>query len=846
MSHFRSIGQAMQFATCCIMAVCLVSLSRPGSAQEDYRAHDPFGETYSIFVQAVGGPVGIKAYAPGRWGHVAVSITNRTPQDQVIQATVMVGGREDLRFSRDVLVPARTSRTTTIPIHVNESTSLDEPIELIGRVAGSDEIESYETTYLARILQPTAMAYITDRTQSSEEQFVPLDFGYEASLAMRGASGLSRQMTMIDERLLPSSIEGWDSLRYVILAGERLNENPATREAMRQWVSEGGRMWIQMNQSSPELARLLFGSTLDFQVVDRVQLNDFEILNGSRYGEGPPTVVTLEEPTELIRMFVENAEVMYSIDGWPAMFKIAFGRGEVYFTTLAPRGWIRSRAPGDPPYSDPSFYTDFVALEPLVDLSSSLRQPFADDPIPADVSTEFTQSRIGYSVPKRSWIVGSLLAFCGIIGVAALALGRVQKGEHLAWVTSVGGVVTAVVILSVGWASRREVPPTASSLQIVQMLPETSEYVASGEVAFFQSDSSAAAMGSSRHSRIDPQSAPLTGKFRNFVWNDASRWTWRETTLPPGVQIFQVNSRETTPRPIMALGKFGPGGLEGTVDLTSLGASDGKPSGGGLIVFPFSPAMAANIKEDGSFVAGFGDILAPGQFFNEALITENQRHQQAVYQAWYDHYIESLDPNPYLLTWYESLGTGLDWRDDVRVLDASLLVVPLKLLASDPGQLLEIPSPAIRMRAIPSAQGQSSTFANQRQQWIHPYARPSTTRIRFQLPSTTLPAVVGGVSLDVDCNIPSRTMEIHLLDGQNPDSVTPVLVASIKNASGRMTFGLPNDVRPTLDADGGLIFELSVGELLSEVEEQTMANSAWSIRSTALNISGKHSTSEAE
>ena len=200
MSHFRSFGQAMRFATCCIMAVCLVFQNRPSNGQEDFRAQDPFGETYSMFVQAVGGPVGIKAYAPGRWGHVSVSITNRTPQDQIIQATVMIGGREDLRFSRDVLVPAMTTRTTTIPIHVNENTSLDEPIELIGRVAGSDQIESYESTYLARILHPTAMAYITDETQSSDEPFVPLDYGYEASLAMRGANGLSRQMTMIDER----------------------------------------------------------------------------------------------------------------------------------------------------------------------------------------------------------------------------------------------------------------------------------------------------------------------------------------------------------------------------------------------------------------------------------------------------------------------------------------------------------------------------------------------------------------------------------------------------------------------------------------------------------------------
>jgi len=101
------------------------------------------------------------------------------------------------------------------------------------------------------------------------------------------------------------------------------------------------------------------------------------------------------------------------------------------------------------------------------------------------------------------------------------------------------------------------------------------------------------------------------------------------------------------------------------------------------------------------------------------------------------------------------------------------------------------------------------------------------------LPQQVLPLKPTQVTLDVDCNIPSRDLEISIFDGDQPRSI-----AKRTNPSGKLSFRLSEEDLPRLDEAGGLTLEFAVSELSNKVDQETLANSAWSIRSTQLSVTG--------
>lgn len=796
---------------------------------------DPFGVRQKVFVQSVGNPVGFKAFSPGRWGLVGATVTNRTEQTKVIQATAFVNDNEQLRFSRDVVVPPMTTRSTTIPIHIPAELAGSESVELTGKVVSGEEVQPLTLDFLARMLAPSSMAYINDLPGEGDGPVYGFDFSYECAIAVREAVGLDRRLVLFSDRLLPTSVEGWDAVDVIVLAGDRTAVSPAACQALRQWVSEGGRMWIQLDHTSPSTVRGLLGSALEFDVIDKVWLNSFQLEFAEKKSKAVPVQIDLEDPVQLRRMVVDNAEVLYSIDGWPAMFRIPYGKGEIYFTALDCRGWIRPRAHTDRPFSDPLFYTDFVGIEPLRDLSAILRSDPPATMVEDSIAQQFTTSRIGYQIPSRTSMISVLLGFCVAIVAGSFLLSIMQKREWLSLFTVVTGVLAAGLILLAGVSSKQGVPATSSSFQVVEVLPQSAEYIASGQLAVFNGQPSEAQFEAREAIRINPQSEVLTGKIRNLVWSDASRWSWKETSLPPGVQIVEFNKSHSLSEPVHASAALGPKGLEGRIEWKALLDGGSQLLEGGILVFPGAPALAANLESDGSFHAGIDDTLSAGQYFTSTFTTDDQRRQQPVLDEWYRNYLDSRIQQPYLLAWIDNLGTGLDWPEELRVLDASLVAIPL-VMQPTVGEIdVDIPASLIVLRSIGSATGQSSVFDNAQRTWLHPFTRESSTRIRFQLPQQTLPLKVTGAQLEIDCNIPSRTLEVFAMDGNQAK-----LIAKRSNPAGIISINIEQAELPPLDDLGGLVLEFSVSELTNQFDETTVANSAWSIRKTLLSVSGTH------
>ena len=810
---------------------------------------------------------GVRIYQPNRWSVVSVTAGNLGDEPTVVHTSAFVRDSPELRYGRDLWIPPRAIRESWVPVFMPELRSAspvssgvdnggdtppedpsgntppqrrrrgpDNPVprEIVGRVETSSGVSGEGTSFLAPSDHFGAMAYIEDFHPIElrpNEKFLP----YEAILAARNSQGLDRTLRLINERLLPASPEGWDPVRHAVLVGDRLDHDTAAQSALRQWIAGGGHLWIQLNTVRSETVQQLLGSAYKIEEIDRVQLTNFELHTGRESTSDPPTRRELEQPAELIRVLYEDANLLYRIDEWPAALSIDYGQGQVFITLLSPGGWIRPRGPNDPPYDEPLMYTDFMATPPLEDLASQFMMPPVTEPISIDSQATYVTDRIGYEIPARKYVLQVLFVFCASIGGVGLILWQLRRLEYLAPVSLLAGFVAAFFLVRAGVMSRGGIPPTISSQQFVYVMPETAEFAAEGTVAIYQPDRAESALRTDVGTRINPDLPQLAGNLREIVWSSSSTWDWGRTVLPPGVQLISTRNGGELDHPLRTIAHFTDQGISGALlglnenpeQVPPLDATDG------LLVFPNALPMSANINESGEFASSVDDVLARAQFFNSPLLTDEQRRRKEIFQSWYEHYRSLAKAKPLLVFWSEQLAKQLNWAGEMRHTGAALVAVPLELQPPEAATSVIIPSPLLQARTLISDSGQSTVFRNQTGTWNYPNSQSTSTRLRFQLPELLLPLELDRVHLTIDCNLPSRTLDVFAVD---QDRRTPVL--SRTNASGQFELTLDSDDGIALDEAGGIIIDFEISDLTREVEEATMANSAWSIFSTTLDVEG--------
>jgi hypothetical protein len=821
------------------LAVCIVwtLLAIPGVASLEVNAND------EVQVLALGSSTGLNAFSPDRWGVVSVTVANSSDEPATVRASVNLKTAPDLRFSRDVWLPARSTRTASIPVHLPPDFVGEKQFEISRRVVSGAKIsESLDATTLLPIALPGATAFIKDYSfEGDEAESKVKDPSYEVVLAMRQTRGYTRTLTTPTERLLPSTVEGWEPVGHVVVAGKRLSTEPGAATALRGWVSEGGRMWIQLNRSDIETVRALFGSAVQMTIVDRVPLTTFELtepISGTRYAE-----VEHEEPVELIRAHVEGATVNFRVDQWPAAIEFPYGRGRVLITLLDAHGWMRPHDQSDPPYTDPLLYTDFRPLEPLQDLAARMFEPAVTKPLERDAIATYVSDRIGYQVPSRGAVFTVLLIFCGVIFAGGMVLASRQRLEHLSWMAAIAAVVATSVLVIAGWTRRGEVEPTIAEFRMVDFSPDTGDYTSSGLVAVYQPEQVRADF-KSRSTRIDPEMPELSGQIRDFVWVEGDSWQWNDTRLPPGVTLLNTEEIGSVAGPVRASATFGPSGLEGRLVMDGLTVGPGGEGNGatdvaklatdnGLILFPNASPFAMNLSADGSFTSGEGDRLADGQFTNSTLVNDEQRRRQAVLDRWWAQQGTSgMIKRPAALVWLDHWATAIRSDQAVQRIGASMVRVPLEIVRPPAGTKVAIPSNLIRTTSVAGQAGQSSAFDSQTETWSEINTQAAQLRLRFQIPDQALPLSIESARLVLQCNIPSRVLEVHAVSGDRRTQA-----GRISNPSGQIVIDLQEAGALELDPQGGLLVDISVSDLQSGFGGSSVTN-GWNIRSSRLEVSG--------
>src|SRR5262249_28593367 len=142
--------------------------------------------------------------------------------------------------------------------------------------------------------------------------------------------------------------------------------------------------------------------------------------------------------------------------------------------------------------------------------------------------------------------------------------------------------------------------------------------------------------------------------------------------------------------------RFGPHGLEGK--LTAGAFRD-------LADAVLSPRngrdMAVRLRPDGSFTAGEADVLPPGEYLTGAVLSDRQQRRQAFYRGAVKRPAPGRpDGPPVLMAWASPIDMHFAQGAGARSAGQALLVVPLRLARTPPGEHVTIPAPLIPCQRI--------------------------------------------------------------------------------------------------------------------------------------------------
>ena len=161
--------------------------------------------------------------------------------------------------------------------------------------------------------------------------------------AARLLRGLSTRIYRLGT--LPSAAWQLAEFDQVVIADASLLDDPQGTIAIRQWLHEGGRVWILLDRVAEQVLETLLGDAYDGVLLDRMTLARFQLADTrpieiKRHG----AVRTDPRPVAFTLAEAGTAAVDFAIDGAPAAL-VVLGRSRcgARHRELGPRGWLPDR-----------------------------------------------------------------------------------------------------------------------------------------------------------------------------------------------------------------------------------------------------------------------------------------------------------------------------------------------------------------------------------------------------------------------------------------------------------------------------------------------------------------------
>ena len=795
-------------------------------------------------------------FVPDTWGGVQLAFTNPRSEPANLLCLTYLESDKSLQFGRRVWVPPQARLRVWQPIRLppageGVAASFDyhtllsdahTSSEVLLPESGSRLVRDGALTLGTRE-QITGFIDTPELSPTGEQQ---ADKVVELVLAARRAADVPLRTALLYDSPLPFfGPESLESLHCLVIADDRILDEPAALDAVRRWLHTGGRVWVLLDQVDPQVACALAGDEFGCQVIDRVGLTEVKIETGPAGSSLPGEVIEYEEPVDLVRVMASEIDVLYTVQGWPAAMLKRVGDGQLLVTALAPDGWLRQPAvrPRDrtlPPrlaaamsgLETSSFRSGAVALRNVA------ADFFREAPPPllsSDAIEPIVREYIGYRIPPAQAVVGLLGLFNVVLLVAGLALARSGRLDRIGYVIPAAALAVAALLVVLGGSYRQGLSPTVAHVQLVQFLPGTDDQRVWGAAGLSSGTTLPAEIAGGHGGWAELELPKESAHTRRMVWTDHATWRWENLRQPAGLQVASYESAASaTPRP-QAVATLSAEGLAGSLALGD------RPPPEDCIVVTREGRIGVELQPDGTFFAPATGVMSHRQFLSAGLLTDEQnRRQRVLAELLAGPRRPDFPDRPHLFFWASSWDTGIDFGERLRPIGSTLVAVPLRLARPPVGANLVIPAPLIALRSVggPDGSAAGGMYDNRQRQWVE-RSRPSMVWMEFQVPEVVLPLEATSARIICEVNGPMKQLEVAAWEH---GKATPL--ARWRNPVGTLTANVSNSQHLTLSPRGTLQLRVAAGgpaagDAFIPASASAGRASYWRIESLRLELHGR-------
>lgn len=791
---------AVLFATACL-------LGRFGMADEPAEP----AKSIEKFNLSTGG-TGI--YRPDKWGLINVGMRN--PQDHEVEvlATTYFVGDPNLQYGRRVWLPPQSRRVTWHPIRMPR---LEQPGQKIFDLrsmvlSGSAGAESMATNEFGSMQFDQGLLVGHDELVTA----MIVDAGRDGRATKQLASspdllqtarfdrGLRYNITLFGDPLLPASEEVLATLDHLLIASDRIKSDAAGVAAIRRWVAAGGHLWIQADTISPELLASLLGDDGAITEVDRVDLTSIHI-ESVPLAAGPIVYDrVLEHPARFVRVIAEDVNVEFLVDGWPAAFWKSFGDGRILVTTLGNDAWLVPRKPTDPlPSGGKDFATEFVPAPPLSQLAFSFFTSRTPPPVSREIAEEHVRQLIGYSIPSRTLVLGTLGAFTGLILLTAIGLARRGRLELMGLLLPGLALASAGILLGAGWSSKSTVPGSTAIIQVVQAVPGSQDVRTSGLAGVYARETTDFKFTGREGGWLSPDMEGLEGTTRRMVWTDLDRYQWEHLSLAPGLRMAAFQSAGRAEQPVEAVARFDAEGVAGKLSLPAgLDPAD-------ALIATSRGRMGVDLKAEGAFKATAESVLEQGEFLSARVLSDEQQRRSRILAEMLAPTVgASHTQEPTFLVWTKPWEVGLSVAAAKDCVGSALVCLPIRWERPVDGSTITIPAPFLSFREVegPDKLTPSGLYDYRKARWSE-RSGPAAGWLGFTIPNELLPLTIKSATMTFKVLGPIGRLEISTVENLHRKSLK-VWDAPV----GTLTCQIADPQALKLDARGRLLLRIDAGQ----------------------------------
>jgi hypothetical protein len=640
----------------------------------------------------------------------------------------------------------------------------------------------------------------------------------ECAYASRIDAELPNDCVTFEPKPLPIQQLDWQGIDNVIIAEPRFLRDRVSIDALRSFLSLGGRVWIMLDHIDCDMVEPLLERHQSLDHVDTVEILRCKVDVAKVAISEDDRSSEYEIPMAFKRLRQSGAVVTHSIDGWPAVMVMPIGRGELILTSLACEGMIQPRKAQIS--SEPLFQTAYELRKWARNLGEMVHEPRAT-PLLKMSDLTYPIERIGNPVVSRGWVTGILLGFCAVL--TGMGLWRCFVGEIPrlgAWYPALALLASAPILIA-GFLQRKDIPETLSQFQWMQFDNPIGGTLRESN-AVYLSDPRPMELRSERNGFVLPD-AKIQSGITTVTHDDFARWRLSNTAWPAG--IWRYTTEFSLPeKSMVAHGTWTSDGLE-------LRLPEGLPApiSDPLLSFVAGTPVFGKTGKDG-VIAIDGEFPAEGERWTlRSIVDQEQRRRSDIYQSLFDGSDRLRVQTRTLMGWTELFAEGPQWDVPLQRRGVALVSFPVTLQQAPPGTEILVPYPLVTIRNTDDSNS-TPIFRDSVGRWISQSSTASSSLLEFNLPEEAIPLRATSIEVDWDVEAPRRQVRLSLIPG---DKTEPVELISLEAPSLPWRSVLSEPALLDAVGNGKWILKIEVSN-----DREPEGNLPWRIRHLRVSVRG--------